>query len=183
MPHYQPGRYRCVIEGQGFGESKVKKTLYFYLRFRPVMLIHSPDDEEPLQSEYQRDVVLYLTDNTVDTAIGHLRDLGWEGTNWVELDPENPNFFDFEGTDVVLSCDHEQNGDKVYERWQFPFSGGGFEHQKEADTIRRINAMFGKALKKASPAKKKSPVKRREELPEPPEEAYSEYGGGDTIPF
>lgn len=158
MAHYSPGRYECEVVGQGFGNSKEKRTPYFFLKVRPLARIVSADEREFVEQPYERDIVMYLTDKTVEGVVGKLRHhLEWDGSDWSELDPESGSFDDLRRKVIEASCEHEVDRDdesRVYERWQLPPVGGGLSHERDATTVRSVQAMFGAALKGGKPKAK-----------------------------
>lgn len=167
MAFYQQGLYECLICGQGFDESKEKKTPYFWLKFQPFRC-----DGVDVSGMYDREVLLYLTDATIERAVEHLRRLGWEGSDWAELEPQGS--CSFEGRTVTLRCMHEQAGDKVYEKWEFPL-GSVTNSQHKSGISRKLNALFGKNVKNGQ--KKQSNKKAAEAA------AVADSTEEDDIPF
>ena len=112
MAHYQPGTYSCEIVSQGFDESQVKKTPFFFVRFYPRAI-----GNEAVTEAYEREAVLYLTEKTVERGRAILKGVGWDGLRFSDLEPGGS--CSFVGKSVELRCEHEQSGDNVYERWDF----------------------------------------------------------------
>ena len=153
MAFYEPGRYVVQVVDQGFGNSKQKLTPYFCLTVRPVARVISADEQEAVRDQYERYIMLYLTDKTVETVIARLRRLGWSGMSFSELDPENEEYFSFAGAEVLATCEHEHIGDKTYERWRLPLGGGRSVHEAEHGITRKLDARFGKVLKSTAASK------------------------------
>ena len=175
MAYYEPGRYECIIRSQGFELSKEKKTPCFWLSFMPIT---SEGD-----GAYSRTVQLWLTDKTIDNVVARLRTLGWEGTSFKDLEPGG---FTFIGKTVWLRCDHEQHDDRIYEKWEFPPPEGSGQQAENVDGVaRKLDALFGKALKGgkvsmanaaySEPAAAKADRTRTIE--------QDEIDGGDEVPF
>lgn len=179
MAYYEPGRYRCTIVNQGFGNSKQKGTPYFYLTVKPMERVISSESIEPCVESYERDIILYLTDKTISNVIPKLRALGWEGSDWSELDPMTGDYHSFAHQGVTASCEIEQVDDKMYEKWNL--SGGkGMDHTREDNVVRTLNAMFGKALKGGNSSKPKvKPPTKREAIPVTDDSEQEQ----DPIPF
>jgi hypothetical protein len=148
--YYSPGDYLCKIVGQGFAESKDKKTPFLFLVVRPVAQFGlNPEGEEqqyPVDANYERTVSLWLTDKTVERTAERLVELGWQGSDWNDLAPGGA--CDLTGTELRLTCTHELYEDKTREKWDFPYSGGVAQHDPKVG--KKLNAMFAKALRKPS---------------------------------
>jgi len=174
MSYYQEGLYEVRFKSQGFSESKEKKTPFFFLTFDPVNLILG-DDIHPVDARYECKVDLWLTEKTVERTVENLRTIGWEGNSFRDLEPGG---FSFEGVVGHLRCSHEQNGEKVYDKWDFPATGG-VKVEHVSGMAKKLDALFGKALKASKPAAKAV------EKPVPvtvPEDAGS-VEDADEIPF
>lgn len=154
MAFYEPGRYVVQVVDQGFGNSKQKLTPYFCLTVRPVARVISADEQELVRDQYERYIMLYLTDKTVESVIARLRRLGWTGTSFSQLDPENDKYHSFTGAEVLATCEHEHMGDKTYERWRLPLGGGRTVHEAEQGITRKLDARFGKVLKSTAKSSK-----------------------------
>lgn len=141
MAHYEQGYYECQISDQGFDVSKEKKTPCFWLRFMPE------------GGEYEREVKLWLTDKTIESAVSRLRSLGWEGNSFRDLEPGGHSFA---GTVVRLRCEHSQDGDKVYENWEFPAPESNSENKN--GVAKKLDTLFAKALKGGKSAAKAVPA-------------------------
>jgi len=163
MPYFNEGEYIVKVIDQGFDESKEKRTPYFWLSFQP-------EDS----CEYIRTVELYLTKSTIDRKLEQLRNLGWSGSSFSELEPEGG--FSFRGTEMTVVCRH----DGKYERWELP--GGGGESrplESKAGIARKMDALFGSAL---SPANRKA-AKEADRPATAAIEEGREIASADDIPF
>ena len=139
MAHYQPGMFKCKVVEQGFAESKVKATPYFWIRFVPVA---TPDG--PCTEQYEREIEMYLTEKTVDRQIDRLRSMGWQGNEFKDLEPGG---FTLKGVTVKLVCRHEQVDSAVYERWDFPApEGSGGREEHNTSVARKLDALFRNKL-------------------------------------
>ena len=150
MAYYAQGLYDCVIRDHGFNESKNKKTPYLWLQFVPV----KDQAGNPVEVEYDRETQIYLTDKTIERAASQLRLLGYDGTSWSDLESH-----DFKQVNCKIRCLHEQGDEQVFEKWELPAPGGGAQSEKKKGMGKKLDALFGKALKdgKAAP-KKEEPV-------------------------
>lgn len=146
MAQFNQGVYVCEITNQGFDESKEKKTPYFWLEVRPLGQVNPEDPEGQLWGceDFLRSVSLWLTEKCVERSRDRLMGLGWDGNRWQDLEPGGP--CSFAGKELRLQCTHEQNGDKVYEKWDFPFDGPK-EMTHKAGLARGIDALFGRNKK------------------------------------
>lgn len=181
MAYYEPGRYRCTVVNQGFGNSKQKATPYFYLTVKPFERVISSEIAERCAESYEREIMLYITDATLKYLVPKLREMGWQGNDWGDLDPLSGEHHSFSNEVVVASCDIEQVDDKVYEKWNLA-GGRTFEHERDDNVVRTLNAMFGKALKggSASNPKPKPPTKRETV---PAEDEHGVLADDSEIPF
>jgi len=136
MAHYEKGQYDCQIHSHYFGESKLKKTPFLAFRFTPA------------GGEYEREVLLYLTPNTVDRAIAILREMGWHGSRFSELDHVR-----FNGKLVVLDCTHEHSNGNDYDKWDFPRPKSENGSVNDPAVAKKLDALFGSELKKTATAK------------------------------
>lgn len=161
MAYYNPGRYWCKVTSQGFNKSKEKGTPFFFLAIKPYEIFVTEEECEPVDGNYERKIDLYITDKTIENVVGKLRAMGWTGDDFRDLEPANPDGHSFVGKEIVVHCKHEQVGDKVYDKWELPGTGGGPDIDNDPNVSRTLNAMFGKALKGNgnAPKKAKPPVK------------------------
>ena len=161
---YQPGIYECIVQSQGFGESKEKKTPYFFLAFSPVK-----HNGREVESPYERELKMWLTDKTVERAIGQLRGLGWGGSSFADLEPGGHSF---RGVNLTLTCTHNADG---YEDWELPAPSSGTSQQTPGVT-KRLDALFGRELKNGAGT---APVRPQASSPSAPVEVVPD---GD-VPF
>lgn len=162
MPHV------VGIVNQGFGESKEKKTPFFFLEFKPLYESH-PDGcaGAMIDAKYSRTVKMFVTDKTVNHVRKRLAELGWTGAAFRELDPAVAGHHSFVGSEVLLECVHKDG----YEEWAFPYDGpAAAPKESDPSLSRKLDALFGKsgapAAKKPQAAKPKTTgeeiAKRRE---------------------
>ena len=163
MAHYQQGLYECRVIAQGFDVSKEKKTPCFWLRFVPESY-----DARELTESYEREIRLWLTDGTIDRVVEQLRNLGWQGSDFAELEPDGGH--SFEDLVIKVRCTHQQEDDKVYENWELPSSFQSCEHK--SGMTRKLNALFGAKLKNGAKPKPKSI-----------DEEVKELAGEEDCPF
>jgi len=152
MAHYEQGRHECKIRSHYFGESKVKKTPFLAFLFTPLV------------GEYEREVQCYLTPKTVDRTIAILRDMGWHGSRFSELEHVS-----FNGKLVELNCKHEHVNGNDYDKWEFPMPKAEIEAVNDSGGAKKLDALFGSELKKTATKAETVPAEVDE--------------GGDDIPF
>lgn len=169
------GKYLCEVVQQGFTESKNKGTLGFFLRFKPLLEIDKNDPTVSYESpNYERTIEMWITENTIDNHIRVLRGLGFTGSSFRELDPDNPSHFSFVGNEIALLCRHQEYDGKVYDKFEFPYTGGGKTLPSDSKVASKLDNLFGRRLKSAAPT-------TRPAVAEPVVAAADE--GDDSIPF
>lgn len=152
MAYFDPGKYLVEISSQGFDESKDKKTPFFWLTFVPLGMINIEDPDGNLIpcNEYEREIRLWFTERATPYTIRRLRELGWLGSSLAELEPGGGH--SFVGKTVRLSCSHRNDGDKIYDVWEFPPIGGGGNSENNSEVARKLDALFGGELVKTATA-------------------------------
>ncbi len=170
--YYEPGRYACRVIAQGFGESKKKKTPYFFLAVKPIGLRDPADPDGRLLgcADYPREVQLYISDAAAQYTIERLRLLGYRGDSFRDLEPGGS--FSLVDSEIELECKHETNDGETYDRFGFPFESEPAENVE--GVAKKLDGLFGKELRKTAP--KKGTNSTPEPEPEP-------VGAGDDIPF
>jgi hypothetical protein len=166
MPaQYEPGTYWMERPVVGTAESKEKKTPYIYIEGN---VTHKANGEQstPVVTVERRTVFMYLSDGAWPYTVEKIEGLGFNG------DFNMPKLAAVEQDGGLwVTCKHETYQGKTKERWDLP--GKGMEHTApEADTIRKINAMYKMA--KGKPSSKPAP-------PKPPEKPTGT--DADGVPF
>lgn len=204
-PYYDPGRYWGKITRQALGQSS-KGNPQLVITFL-VLGRMNPEDPEgellPCGQNYERSVYRTITDKTIDYVLEDLATLGFNGTSFGQLDPGVANHQSFIGQELALSCNHEPHYETGQPRevWGIARDGSGpVIKPLEPQAVRKLDALFGKALKAHKPAAKpavKPESKAEENLasqsdqkPTPPKPAFpdpnaqfSEAGAQEDIPF
>lgn len=152
MAHYKKGLHECKIRSHYFGESPVKKTPFLAFLFTPLV------------GEYEREVQCYLTPKTVDRTIAILRDMGWHGSRFSELEHVS-----FNGKLVELNCFHKTWDGREIDDWEFPMPKSEIEAVNDSGVAKKLDALFGSELKKTATKAETVPAEVDE--------------GGDDIPF
>jgi hypothetical protein len=130
------GRYLAVIESQGFSESQVKRTLTFSLSIR---VIKSLDGADALSSPRQAEVIWWITDNNLRWVMEDIQTLGYRG-KLAGIDPDEPNFHDFRGLQITVTCSHEESADgRMWERWKLC---KGQQVLKDKAQLRRLDRLL-----------------------------------------
>jgi len=162
MPQfYAEGAYRGTVIEQGFGQSKEKKTHFFFLKVK----IEADENGQPVEKSYERTVTRYITEATVEYFAKDLKALGFEWRDsFNDLHPAVPSHHSFVGQSVDLYCKHEGE----YEKWQIsrPMGGGQQVEQLGSAEMRKLDNMFGRAMKggatpatpRSAPARQAQPV-------------------------
>jgi len=167
MPHYEPGVYQAEVLGQEFRPSTSKGTPGFHLKIRPE------------GGAYERELTFWITEKTAEYVARDLAKLGFRGSSFAELEPGTPNYHSFAGDTITVVCSHEKSNtdpNKVFERWQLPYEGGETGEPMASKDVRKLDALFGKHLKRAAKA---APA---ESKPITPEDAKAEADDSD-VPF
>ena len=81
----------ATVVSHGFSLSSEKKTPYVWLEFK-FNNIQSENGEELTAR-----AMLYLSDGSIEYTLKKLSVLGWNGQSVCELDPNEPEGFDFKG--------------------------------------------------------------------------------------
>ena len=92
---------------------------------------------EELEKPIQRDVMLYLTEASVDYTHERLRAIGFNG------DFDNPQFAEESVKNVKMVCRHLEGQGKIYEEWSLKIWDGKRRRRKpSADVLRELNARW-----------------------------------------
>lgn len=149
----QDAEYVCTVTQQGFTTSK-GGTYGFFLRVKPIGQVIPDDPENTYEcAKDERQVTIWITEKTEVRVIGDLRRLGWNGTDFTELDPEVGSH-SFVGRNIHCVCKHEtsKDGQKTYDKFELPFFGRVIENDKSVAA--KLNKAFGKTLKEPVSAPK-----------------------------
>jgi hypothetical protein len=157
-PFYSPGSYECQVTSFGLGESSNGNPMVT-LRVRVAYYIEAPGTALPVSQEYERDIRLVVTDKTTEMVLKKLRHAGWTGDRFEALGS-------IVGTTVRCTCKHEPGIDdkanQLFERWDLTLPPLQKEPlETNSQVAKRLNALFGKALKEGSgpkPAEVEQPV-------------------------
>ena len=144
-PYYPPGNYRAVVTNQGLTESKEKKTPTFVLRFS---VEEALGPAMPPMERYERSAYLYINENTVNFFFEKLQRLGFYGTSFKQLDPDNEGFHSFIGQEIEVYCKHEEYNDKWTEKWDLSRGGAMELTPLPSKTLRDLDNLYGAQLKK-----------------------------------
>ena len=156
---FNPGVYQARITTWGLGESKIKNTPTFILRFDVLGKINPNDPTGPLMAcpNYERTIYKAITKNTVEFLSEDLKQLGYDKPSFRYLDPQADNAHDFSGQEITVRCDHDEYKGKLKEQWNLHRNTGSKEIEPlDNKRIRELDALFGKSLRltsKDAPAK------------------------------
>jgi hypothetical protein len=148
MPHYDVGQYRAKIIDLATGVSKNKNTPYIQIVIEPAVYLDVANNEELiLDVVYERDIKLWLTENTKERVCEDLRRIGYVRDDFNEID-EGPAHDAVVGTEIQVRCEHEEYEGKTWDRFYLSGGGGNVERARlTPDKVKKLNALFGKTLK------------------------------------
>ena len=148
MSFFDAGKYRAVVTGQGFSESKDKKTPYFYLVIMPeVMLEQDGTETDAPLSQYESEVKWYMTKAAMEYFTRDLKTLGFTGQQPADLSPQKQGFHDFTGKVIEVICKHETYNDKMFDKWSLVFAGDTQQEERPPTDLRDLNTRFGDEFK------------------------------------
>jgi hypothetical protein len=138
---YEQDTYSCEIVSQAITESSTGNPMVV-VEFR----VLSYADGNPVTKQFNRNYRKAVTAKTVEYVVNDLRAMGFTGSSWSELEPSSPNYQSLAGQVLFMYCKHEEG----FERWgvsrdNTPRESKPIEHV-DAAKLRRLDAMFGKAL-------------------------------------
>ena len=187
--YFKPGRYLCRIKNQGFSKTKAGDDQFFLL-FDIVGEINPADPEGDLISTNPGERTAYFTlktDKNAEFFVKDMRRLGCPMTSFGMLDPNNDGFHNFGGIETEFTCEKNEYQGKESERWQLAREGGGgpVAVPLDAKETRRLDALFGAALKGTPKAvhKANNPANAHKANQELVEDAKAYQTTGEEIPF
>lgn len=145
---YEPGIYRCNVTRQALSQSK-NGNPQFILTFmiKEQVSVKDPGITREVPTQYERSIWMTITEKTADFVTDDLARLGFVGVSFGGLDPETPDFHDFTGLVLDVECYHDTWDGQVREKWRLVREGGMEFDPLEKSAVRKLDAMFGKALK------------------------------------
>lgn len=188
MAYYDVGDYACDALGIGVSASK-GGTKYIGIEVEPVMIARDGEWHEIGKKPQTRLVRLWLTEKTRERTISILREhFNFTGTSLTQLAiPET-------GVRLVLSCEHEESSNgKTYDKFDFPFVGGGMEFKSlPKDEIRALDNELADLLRPAykqapppakPPSRQMPPQHKAAMDAQEPVDSDAQPSGGDDVPF
>lgn len=147
-PFYQPGNFIGRVTHQALTETSTGKPS-FNLTCQIVEEVDQFGTSCPVDKSYERTVYSVITEKTMPRFLEFLKLLGFNKMSLKFLDPNTSGFCDFTGQDVPLWCKHEEYEGELKEKWNVSLPRGEREPAKplEANQVRKLDALFGKALK------------------------------------
>lgn len=156
---YEPGRYHGRITNQGFSKTK-KGGDQFFLVFDIIGKINPSDPEGDLLACNPGERTAYFTlttDKNAEFFVKDMKRLGCPMTSFGMLDPSQPNCHSFTNVEAEFTCEENNWEGKQNERWQLSReSFAPVAVPLDAKEARRLDALFGSALKGSAP----QPAKR-----------------------
>jgi len=166
------GMYDVTIKDQGFNEASTG-TEQFWLQFDTENYIEGDGSVRPVVEICERTAYLPITAKTAAKVISQLREIGFDGDSFTDLEPGGR--CSLIGASTRMRCFHDEWKGNTREKWELPYSGGSGPGQ--ADGIaRKLDALFGADLKKTAT---KQPTQK------PPEPVNTGTGEAtaDDVPF
>jgi len=155
--HFAPGIYKAKITRQAFGKSK-NDFPQFVLSFELIGKVTSGDDLADCDP-WERTSFMTLTQKSVEYVLADLAEIGFDGDSFSKLDPETKDFHDFRGLVIAVTCEHSTYDGVTRERWQIHRERSGIDVKPIGSSeVRKLDAMFGKALKARQPARRQEAV-------------------------
>lgn len=187
-PFYEPGFYLCNVDSHAFQESRNGNPMIVF-KVTPEARLYTAFDaageptesQVPLAKSYQRTsriVINSESEASMDFALMKLREAGFEGTRFADLDLVNCR--------VRMECSHEpgvgQYVGSTFERWEFPLPPRESVPLENDDKVaRRLDNLFGKKLKTAGAEKPKAtPKAAPEEKPDTKGENLRDLAPSET---
>ena len=170
---YDQGRYWGKITRQRLGESS-NGNPQLILSFTVLGKINPADPQGELLAvtqQYERTVFRTITDKTIDWVLKDLETIGFTGGSYGQFDENASDCCDVRGKELEFSCNHKahyKTGEPV-EEWSIASDSPGMEVEPlDNQAVRKLDAMFGKQLKKksaepAAPPEKKTLTERFQE--------------------
>jgi hypothetical protein len=113
------GVYKVKARNWGFVET-TNNFEQFYMRFDILGLMDKEDLEAEPAPCPAGTASWSITVNSDDNAawlISTVQYLGYDGKDLLGLDPTMPEAFDFEGTEFLVTCKHEEYNEQVRAKW------------------------------------------------------------------
>ncbi len=155
-PYYDIGLYVGVVQSQAVTKASTG-TPQFTMR---VKILGYPEGNTyvPVDKQYERTIYMAITEKTVPFVTETLKAMDYKGSSFSQLDPGHPNHVSFVGEQVTLWCGHKPDAQgNLRESWMV-------SKPREIEALpdrelRKLDALFGKALKSTSPAKVATPAR------------------------
>jgi hypothetical protein len=90
---------RAVPRNWGFGESKEKKTPFFWIDFEFLDIEGEQKEKLTVRKDW------YLTDNTIEYVLMDMRKFGWAGRDITEWEKDQSNSFNFAECEIDVTTE------------------------------------------------------------------------------
>ena len=154
MIYFDKGRYIGQLTNQQLGKTS-NGNPQIVLTFNIIGKVDLSDPQGALLDcpKYERTVYRVITNKTIDYVLKDMEAIGFEGNSFGQIDSSMPGFQDLRGKEIELFCDHDNYEGKEKEKWGIytEFEGAKVEKLEAAD-VRKLDTLFGKALKDRKPA-------------------------------
>ena len=175
--HYDQGDYDVKFSSQQFGQTEGSEPKpFFALTFQPMARIDIETGDRNDVNGPVRTMRLFLSQKAAPHTIRKLRELGWEGSSFNDLNPNNNEHHSFVGQIAIVRCQHEEYKGEPQEKWDFPHEGGLNIKAIDDKGMRQLDALLGKQLKETAKPKSSAPKQTAAA-------AASTSGNGSKVPF
>lgn len=158
--YYSQGLYQMEVTEQRLGKTS-NGNPQWVVRGKIQNRVHDDGSTEPAQAQYDRTIYRVITDKTVPYLMEDLEALGCPGIeSFGQLDQGHAQCFDLRGQWITVQCKHGEYQGNGREEWSF-FADRTSSLEVtplNAQEVRNLNNMFGKALKGMKPATNGKPA-------------------------
>ncbi len=166
------GRYWGRVTHQKLGKSSNgnPQIMVSFVILGKVNAADPEGDLLPVTQQYERTVFRVITDKTIEWVMQDLDKLGWTGEDWATFDEGHPQCCSIVGAELAFSCKHEAHylTGEPREVWSVAQDNPGLAVVPlETSELRKLNALFGKALKGRQKSEPKAQPARTPATPPP----------------
>jgi hypothetical protein len=165
--YFEPDRYTVRVIEQKVGKTEKGTPGLF---FTVVPLVRNTPDGDVHQPHETRTIAFYFsTVENTRISIQQLRNLGWQGTSFIELaaSADSETGWSLVGQELAARCEHEEwtNSDgeaRVSEKWRFVIGAGLQVNASEHKDLLDLDARFGHLLNPSAPKRPAAPPQQQQ---------------------